>query len=74
MRLGLIARVDSGGLAWQSLALTRMLRPAKVMIIDSRPFNGASVKQYPGRFEGYAQLITSTASRPTRNATSSSMA
>ena len=29
---------------------------AKVMLIDSRPFNGPGVKQYPERFEGYAQL------------------
>jgi len=30
-----------------------MLRPAKVLIIDSRPFNGASVKQHPERFDEY---------------------
>jgi glycosyltransferase involved in cell wall biosynthesis len=54
--LGLLARTDQGGLAWQSLALARMLQPAKVMLIDSRPFNGPSVQQYPERFEGYEQL------------------
>ena len=54
--LGIIARVDQGGLAFQSLNLARMLRPAKVMLIDSRPFNGQHVKQYPERFDGYEQL------------------
>jgi glycosyltransferase involved in cell wall biosynthesis len=35
-----------------------MLRPAKVLIIDSRPFNGASVKQHPERFDEYDSMIT----------------
>jgi hypothetical protein len=56
--LGLVARMDSGGLAWQSLALARMLRPTKVLLIDSRPFNGAGVKQYPERFAEYDSMIT----------------
>lgn len=56
MRLGIVARMDQGGLAWQSLALARMLGPAKVRLIDSRPFNGAGVKQYPERFDGYEQM------------------
>lgn len=56
MNLGVVARTDSGGLAWQSLALTRMLQPSKVMLIDSRPFNGQHVKQYPERFDAYAQM------------------
>jgi hypothetical protein len=56
VRLGLLARTDSGGLAWQSLVLARMLWPAKVMLIDSRPFNGSGVQQHPERFDGYEQL------------------
>jgi glycosyltransferase involved in cell wall biosynthesis len=35
-----------------------MLQPSKVMIIDSRPFNGAGVKQHPQRFAAYDSLIT----------------
>jgi glycosyltransferase involved in cell wall biosynthesis len=35
-----------------------MLWPAKVLIIDSRPFNGAGVKQHPERFDGYDSIIT----------------
>ena len=27
------------------------------MVIDSRPFNGPDVRQYPDRFDGYRQLI-----------------
>ena len=56
MRLGVVCRMDCGGLAWQSLALARMLQPDRVMLIDSRPFNGPSVQQYPERFNGFEQL------------------
>jgi hypothetical protein len=35
-----------------------MLSPAKVMIIDSRPFDGQHVKQYPERFASYDFVIT----------------
>jgi hypothetical protein len=73
VRLGLIARIDSGGLAWQTLALARMLRPDKVMLIDSRPFNGSGVQQHPERFNGYEHLYVE-GFPPTRSATSSSMA
>jgi hypothetical protein len=58
MKLGMVARMDSGGLAWQSLALARMLRPARVLLVDSRAFNGASVKQHPERFDEYDSMIT----------------
>jgi glycosyltransferase involved in cell wall biosynthesis len=56
--LGLVARMDQQGLAFQSLALARMLDPAKAMIIDSRPFNGPNVAQHPERFAGYDSMIT----------------
>ena len=55
MKLGLIARMDHGGLAWQSHSLARMLNPDKILLIDSRPFNGPDVKQCPERFDGYEQ-------------------
>lgn len=35
-----------------------MLSPAKVMIIDSRPFDGQHVKQYLERFASYDFVIT----------------
>jgi hypothetical protein len=53
---GVIVRSDQGGLAWQTQALCRILKPSKVMIIDSRPFNGSNVRQYPERFDGYDQV------------------
>jgi glycosyltransferase involved in cell wall biosynthesis len=34
-----------------------MLKPSKVMIIDSRPFNGSGVKQYPERFAEFDSVI-----------------
>jgi hypothetical protein len=57
VKLGMVARMDSGGLAWQSLALARMLRPARVLLVDSRPFNGAAVKQHPERSADYDSVI-----------------
>jgi glycosyltransferase involved in cell wall biosynthesis len=56
--LGLVARMDQQGLAFQSLALARMLNPARVLLVDSRPFNGAGVAQHPERFAGYETVIT----------------
>lgn len=50
-RLAMVVRSDSGGLAWQTLALCQMLRPARIMVIDSTPFNSA--EQHPERFDGY---------------------
>ena len=58
MKLGALVRADNGGLGWQTAALCRMLEPSKVMIIDSRPFNGAGVKQHPERFAAYDSMIT----------------
>ena len=58
MKLGLIARMDHGGLAWQSHSLARMLNPDKILLIDSRPFNGPEVKQCPERFAGYEYMIS----------------
>jgi glycosyltransferase involved in cell wall biosynthesis len=50
--------MDQQGLAFQSLALARMLNPARVLLIDSRAFNGADVKQHPERFAAYESMIT----------------
>jgi glycosyltransferase involved in cell wall biosynthesis len=58
VRLGIVVRADDGGLAWQTAAHCRMLHPAKILIIDSRPFNGPDVKQHPERFANYASAIT----------------
>jgi glycosyltransferase involved in cell wall biosynthesis len=58
VKLGALVRADNGGLGWQTAALCRMLEPSKVMIIDSRPFNGAAVKQHPERFADYWSMIT----------------
>jgi glycosyltransferase involved in cell wall biosynthesis len=58
MTLGVVVRADDGGLAFQTAALCRMLQPARVLIIDSRAFNGAGVKQHPERFAAYDSMIT----------------
>jgi glycosyltransferase involved in cell wall biosynthesis len=58
MTLGVVVRADDGGLAWQTSALCRMLEPARVLIIDSRAFNGAGVKQHQERFAAYDSMIT----------------
>lgn len=50
--LGIIARMDLGsGLQSQSLNLCKMLKPDKVLLIDSSPFNEA--KQVPELYEGF---------------------
>jgi hypothetical protein len=35
-----------------------MLRPDRVLLIDSRPFNGPEVMQYPERFAEFETMIT----------------
>jgi glycosyltransferase involved in cell wall biosynthesis len=51
MRLGIIARSDNTGLGNQTKELVDMLKPDKVMLINSQPFN--KNKQYPERYDGY---------------------
>lgn len=51
MRIGLIARMDKTGLGNQTRNLAKMLRPSKIMVIDSTPFN--KNKQYPQTYEGF---------------------
>jgi hypothetical protein len=51
MRLGIIARSDNTGLGNQTKELVDMLRPNKVMLINSISFN--KNKQYPDRYKDY---------------------
>ena len=51
MRLGIIARSDNTGLGNQTKELVDMLRPDKVMLINSISFN--KNKQYPDRYKEY---------------------
>jgi glycosyltransferase involved in cell wall biosynthesis len=50
--LGIIARADLGsGLQAQTLALTKMLKPDRIMLVNSAPFNGAT--QVPEMYDGF---------------------
>lgn len=52
MKTGLIARMDKSGLGQgQTLRLARLLKPDKLMVIDSTSFNGS--KQYPEWYKDY---------------------
>lgn len=56
MRLGIIARADKTGLGNQTKELVDMLKPSKILLIDSSHFNGN--KQYPEWYEGYDVMTT----------------
>jgi hypothetical protein len=56
MRLGIIARSDNTGLGNQTRELVKMLNPDKILLIDSRSFNGN--KQHPEWYSEY-QVIKS---------------
>ena len=49
--LGLIARSDKTGLGYQTRNLAYMLKPDKIMLIDSTSFNGN--KQHPEWYDGF---------------------
>ena len=51
MRLGIIARSDNTGLGNQTKELVDMLKPAKILLIDSTPFNKNS--QHPEWYKDY---------------------
>ncbi len=52
MKLGIVARMDlGGGLCHQTLNLCKMLKPEKVLLIDSMSFNKA--EQHPELYEGF---------------------
>lgn len=57
MRLGIIARADKTGLGNQTKELVDMLKPDKILLIDSSHFNGN--KQYPEWYDGYDVQTTS---------------
>jgi glycosyltransferase involved in cell wall biosynthesis len=50
------ARIDNGGLAWQTLALSKMLNPRKILAIDSSSFNPGTQQDYE-RFEDFDTTI-----------------
>ena len=56
MNLGIIARSDNTGLGNQTKELVDMLKPSKILLIDSSPFNGN--QQYPERYSGYNVTTT----------------
>ena len=57
MRLGIIARADKTGLGNQTKELVDMLKPDKILLIDSSHFNGN--KQHPEWYDGYNVQTTS---------------
>jgi hypothetical protein len=56
MRLGIIARSDSTGLGHQTKELVDMLKPFKILLIDSTAFNGN--QQHPEWYVGYNVTTT----------------
>ena len=52
MKLGIIARSDNTGLGNQSRELVNMLKPNKILLIDSAPFN--KNKQHPEWYSEYS--------------------
>ena len=54
-KLGLIVRMDDTGLGIQTRNLSYMLKPDKLLIIDSSPFNGNP--QHPEWYEEWANKI-----------------
>ena len=56
MRLGIIARSDNTGLGNQTRNLVNMLKPEKILLIDSRPFN--ENQQHPEWYSEYDCITT----------------
>jgi len=56
MRLGIIARSDNTVLGNQTRNIVNMLKPDKILLIDSRPFN--ENKQHPEWYAGYPCITT----------------
>ncbi len=50
-RVGIIARADKTGLGYQTKELVDMLKPDKILLIDSSYFNGN--EQFPEWYDGY---------------------
>lgn len=55
MNLGIIVRADKTGLGNQTRNLVRMLKPFRVMIIDSTPFNGN--RQFMETYRGMNSIL-----------------
>lgn len=54
MRIGIIARADKTGLGQgQTLRLVKLLKPDRVMVIDSTPIKKPAPKQYHEWYKGY---------------------
>ncbi len=51
MRIGIIARADKTGLGYQTKELVDMLKPDKILLIDSSHFNGN--EQFPEWYDEY---------------------
>ena len=56
MKLGIIARSDYSGLAFQTLALTELLNPDKILLIDSTSLNGR--EQHPEWYNPEKTIIS----------------
>ena len=56
MKLGIIARSDNTGLGNQTRNIVEMLKPDKILLIDSTPFN--ENKQHPEWYAGYNVITT----------------
>jgi hypothetical protein len=62
MKLGIIARADNTGLGYQTLELCKMLKPHKIIIIDSSDFRFS--KQYFNRYSEFNyDVVDNTVSR-----------
>jgi len=46
------ARLDNGGLGWQTRNMVRMLKPSKILAIDSSSFNKGAQQDYD-RYDGF---------------------
>jgi glycosyltransferase involved in cell wall biosynthesis len=51
----MIVRSDRTGLGYQTRALAMMLKPEKIMLIDSTPFNGNA--QNPSWYDGFSGIV-----------------
>lgn len=51
----MIVRADKSGLGYQTRALAYMLRPEKIMLIDSSSFNQS--KQHPEWYDGFSGIV-----------------
>lgn len=56
MKLGIIARSDKTGLGYQTLELTKMLNPYRILLVNSKYFN--KNEQFPELYDGYDVIET----------------